>query len=180
MILDKDIIKNPHPTLRMISTDVELPVSNETKAKLKEMMEYLKMSQDEELAKKYDITPGVGLASNQINIPKRMLVLYIKDEDKPFEYTIVNPVVIAKSTGMCYLGNGEGCLSVPGRQGRVLRHRRIKVKALVLNKDTDEFEEKVLTFQGYHAIVFQHEYDHINGTLFIDKITNNVSDALEI
>ena len=180
MILEKDIVKVPHPTLRAIAEEVKVPVDIDTKNKLKEMMEYLKASQNEELCAKYGLNPGVGLAANQLDIKKRMLVLYVDSEEDPIEYAIINPVVLSKSIGMCYLDSGEGCLSVPGGRGKVLRHKKIKFKALVLNNDTDEFEERRITLQGYHAIIFQHEFDHLNGVLFTDKVTENVGNALSI
>ncbi|HBZ51297.1 MAG TPA: peptide deformylase, partial [Erysipelotrichaceae bacterium] len=73
MITMKDIITDQDPRIREISKEVELPLSDEDRNKLMEMMEYLKNSQDEELSEKYHLRPGVGLAAIQLGIPKRML-----------------------------------------------------------------------------------------------------------
>ena len=75
MILKKDIITDDNPLLRKKCEDVKLPLSKEDEKTLNDMMEYLENSQDEEIAKKYDLQPGVGLAAPQIGILKKMFVV---------------------------------------------------------------------------------------------------------
>lgn len=157
--------------LRKKCEEVETPVNKETKTTLLKMIEYLKASQDDEIAQKYDIRPGVGLAANQIGINKRFLAIYLIDEKgNEVVYGLVNPNIISYSVQECYLANGEGCLSVKKDvPGYVYRHYKISVKAY------DVIEDKVITIKarGFLAIVLQHEIDHLNGLLYIDHIDQN-------
>lgn len=168
MILKKDIILDSNPLLRKKSEDVELPLSNEDKKTLEDMMEYLKNSQDEELAKKYDLQPGVGLAAPQIGILKKMFAVLTYDEKGNLhQYALVNPQIVSNSVATCYLGNGEGCLSVmDNHPGYVKRYLKIKIKAY----DYISNSNVLLSLKGYVAIVVQHEYDHLFGKLYYDRI----------
>lgn len=179
MILVDDIILEGNPTLRKVAEEVEVPVSKNDIRTLRNMMAYLEKSQDESACKKYKLNPGVGLAAPQIDVSKRMLAILAPDNNgKTQEFGIINPVVLAESVQMTYLDSGEGCLSLPGKSGLVLRHKKIKFRALFLNYKTKVLEEKTVTFTDYLAIVFQHELDHLNGVLFTDKVTNDVYDAV--
>ena len=164
----KDIIRDGHPTLRQKAADVTVPLSAEDKKTLKEMREFILNSQDPEIAKKYNLRAGVGLAAPQINISKRMMAVYLPDDGsgKEYDYTLVNPKIISHSVQKAYLPTGEGCLSVDEDiPGLVHRHHRITITA------TDENDQPVkLRLSGYPAIVFQHEIDHLNGVLFFDHI----------
>jgi len=154
--------------LRKKCEEVELPLNQETKTTLLKMIDYLKASQDEEIAEKYDIRPGVGLAANQIGINKRMLAIYLIDEKgHEIEYGLVNPIISSYSVQECYLSNGEGCLSVKKDvPGYVYRHYKITVKAY----DVIEDKEIIIKARGFLAIVLQHEIDHLNGLLYTDHI----------
>ncbi len=174
MIKEKDIIKDGHPTLRLKAEPLEYPIKKDIIKKGIQMLEYLKMSQDDELSKKYNMRAGVGLAAPQINISKRFFALYFSFSNIDYKMVIFNPEIIAESVEMIYLGGGEGCLSVPEKSGHVLRHKKIKVKATIYDALTKKIEDKTITLSGYPAIVFQHEYDHLNGILFTDKLTDNV------
>ena len=171
MILKKDILTDDNPLLRQKSNDVSLPLSREDEKLLDDMMEYLINSQDEEMAKKYDIQPGVGLAAPQLGILKRMFVIYTTDEKESLhKYALVNPKIISTSVTKCYLPGGEGCLSVPKEhQGYVPRYQRIKIKAY----DHISKKEVLLALKGYIAVVVQHEYDHLSGVLYYDRIDKN-------
>lgn len=147
--------------------EVALPLSKEDKDILIEMVEYLKVSQDDELAKKYDIRPGVGLAANQIGLDKRMIAIYFQDEDKTYEYALVNPKIVSYSVKLCCLDNGEGCLSVPvDVEGYVYRHYKVTVKGYDALTD----KEVTIKARGYLAIILQHEMDHLEGKLYTDRI----------
>jgi peptide deformylase len=100
---------------------------------------------------------GVGLAAPQIGIPKRIIVLDIGDNF----IELINPEIISQEGSQ--IGR-EGCLSVPDTVGLVDRAKKIKVKGLNRNNETVEFEAEDLL-----ARVFQHEIDHLDGVLFIDK-----------
>ncbi len=170
MILMKDIIREGHPVLREKAVDVKLPVSEEDLSTLIEMVEYIYNSIDEEIGPKYDLRPAVGLAAPQIGISKKMIAINAIDEKgKEHDYALINPKIISYSDELTYLQTGEGCLSVDREvQGLVHRHKRIKFKALSLEKG--ELVERVFSLKGYMAIVFQHEYDHLQGIIFPDRI----------
>lgn len=177
MILDNDIIKIGHETLRKIAAKVEYPISKEDMQSAKKMIKYLEVSQDDRKAEKYGIRAGVGLAAPQINVSKRFFAVLIDDGNEVIEFVVFNPEIVAESVQMTYLSTGEGCLSIPDGSGKVLRHKKIKAKGIYYYPKTKTFEECTKTFSGYPAIVFQHEYDHLNGVLFVDKVTNDVRNA---
>ena len=80
MILMKDIIREGNALLRTKCEEVTIPLSPEDEQTIKDMIEYLFQSQDEDLAKKYNLRPGVGLAAPQIGVCKKMLVILAYDE----------------------------------------------------------------------------------------------------
>lgn len=158
------LVKDHNPLMRKRSQEVALPLSKEDRDIIDSMFEYIKKSQDREYSKKHNIRPGVGLAAVQIGVLKRMFVVYL-DEENAFQ--IVNPKIIESSIKKAALENGEGCLSVDKEhQGLVHRNYKIKMKAF----DALKNEEVVITAKGYLAIVLQHEYDHLDGKLFYDRI----------
>lgn len=126
---------------------------------LEDMHETLKHSKD-----------GVGIAAPQIGILKRLIVIDLTEEDGDV-YKLINPVIVkSKGEQVCR----EGCLSVPGMLGDVIRPKEVVVEAL------DENGKKVrIKAQDLLAIVLSHEIDHLDGVLFIDKATelfDNVED----
>ncbi len=161
------IVKDNNPIMRKKSLPVEMPLSSQDKEILDAMLEYLKLSQDEEYAKKHNIQAGVGMAAIQIGLLKRMFVIYYQKEDEIVQYQLVNPLLIETSVKKCALEGGEGCLSVPKpHDGLVHRYYKIKMKAF--NALTNE--DIVITASGYDAIVLQHEYDHLEGKFYYDRI----------
>ncbi|GGH72132.1 peptide deformylase 2 [Compostibacillus humi] len=167
MITMKDIVREGHPSLRRQAKEVPLPIGEEEKKLLNDMLEFLKNSQDEEMAQKYQLRAGVGLAAPQLGIEKRLIAVHFEDTSgKLYSYGLVNPKIVSHSVEKSYLAGGEGCLSVDRPvEGFVVRHARITVKAT----DMDGKELK-LRLKGYPAIVFQHEIDHLNGIMFYDHI----------
>lgn len=146
---------------------VDFPISEEIRTTLLDMIDYLKNSQNEKIADEYHIRAGVGIAAPQIGISKRFFAIYFDDNDKHYEYGLVNPVILSTSVKKAYLESGEGCLSVPKDvPGYVYRYYRVTMKAF----DVVSNQEVTLKLFGYPAIVFQHEYDHLDGILYIDKI----------
>ncbi len=166
------IIKEGHETLRTIAEKVELPISDHDKNTIKSMMNHLIKSQIPEIAEAEGIQPGVGLAAPQINVSKRMFVILTHDfEDRLHKYAFINPEIIYKSDELVYLPDGEGCLSVPRlTEGFVPRHKVIKVKTKLYDTDKDTFRSVTMQFKGYISVVFQHEFDHLNGVLFVDRL----------
>ncbi|MFX3618307.1 MAG: peptide deformylase [Sporolactobacillus sp.] len=167
MITMDDIIREGNPILRQVAKEVTLPASQKEKDTLREMLDFLKNSQDEDLAKKYHLRAGIGLAAPQIAISKRMIALCLDDDNgKHYEYMLFNPKIVSESVENTFLDGGEGCLSVDREvPGYVPRHARVKVKAV-------DIDGKPLTLRlkGYPAIAIQHEIDHLNGILFYDHI----------
>lgn len=172
MILMKDIIKEGNPLLKEKSIDVELPISLEDAEILNSMIEYIFNSIDPKVAEKYDLRPAVGIAAPQIGILKKMIVINAYDEDgEEHFYAIVNPKLMSYSDELTYLQGGEGCLSVEREApGLIHRHKRVTVKGHFL--ENGKLVNKTIKLKGYLAIVFQHEYDHLFGTLFVDRINS--------
>ena len=113
---------------------------------------------------------GVGLAAPQVGLPIRLLVIDLAPfkEDDPelgaFKIVMINPQILERSVEE--IAGEEGCLSIPGIHETVLRAEKIKIKYL-----DEQFMEHSDEFEGYKARVVQHEYDHLEGNLFTDKVT---------
>ncbi|WP_416151101.1 peptide deformylase [Salipaludibacillus sp. HK11] len=167
MLTMKDVVREGHSSLRKIANEVEIPPSEEDKQLLNKMMEFLVHSQDPEIAEKYDLRPGVGLAAPQLNVNKRMIVVRTTDQNEELlEYALFNPKIISHSIETTHLESGEGCLSVDREvPGIVPRYARVKIEGYDLNG-----EKVVKRLRGFLAIVFQHELDHLNGIMFYDRI----------
>lgn len=179
MILMKDIIKEGNPILRAISEDVKLPLEPEDKQTIVSMLQYLINSNDEKIAKQYGLRPGVGLAAPQIGINKKMLVIFGRDLDgKMYILPLINPVVLSHSKEYTYLPFGEGCLSVDRpTSGLTKRYKDIKVKAMYYDIKTDKVSERTYNFKDFISIVFQHEFDHLNGILYVDKMEDKLENV---
>jgi peptide deformylase len=107
---------------------------------------------------------GVGLAANQIGVPQRVLVVDVPvDEQTRARYALINPV-IDKRQGVDTAE--EGCLSIPGIYEDVRRADSVRVRALDEHGKPVEF-----TAEGYLARAIQHEVDHLDGVLFIDRLS---------
>ena len=156
--------------MRKRSLPVEMPLSDKDRETLNDMLEYLKLSQDEEYTKKHKIQAGVGMAAIQIGLLKRMFVVYYQKDNETVQYQLVNPIILETSVKKCALQDGEGCLSVPKQhEGLVHRYYKIKMKAF----DALTNEDIIITASGYDAVVLQHEYDHLNGIFYYDHINKN-------
>lgn len=118
---------------------------------------------------------GVGLAAPQVAEGLRLFAYWVPatDEDEEIPPTLlVNPEI--RPIGADEEEGWEGCLSIPGLRGTVPRYRRIKVKARSLDG-----EPVSLTADGFHARVIQHEYDHLDGVVFLDRMTSTRSLSFE-
>src|SRR3989338_9556391 len=143
------IITLANDILRKKSKEVSLK-----RIKSPEILDLIKKMRAE--VKKAD---GIGLAAVQIGILERVILVLVDGEFKAF----INPKIIKKSWKKIAIE--EACLSVPGKSGYVRRHQTIVVQAL------DENGNKIKPkFDELPAIILQHEIDHLNGILFIDKI----------
>jgi peptide deformylase len=114
-----------------------------------------------------DAAPGVGLAGPQIGLMRRIIVVHVPgeydSEDEPdFVATLLNPEIV-KSNGRVIAP--EGCLSIPGWVGDVPRAETVTVKAM----DLDNRQIRIKA-AGWRARVLQHEIDHLDGILFLDRV----------
>lgn len=161
------ILDEKDKRLRQISKEVTFPLSKDEKQTIDDVMTYLKYSQIEKYAKKYNLRAGWGMSAIQIGIDKRWFVIVEELEDGSFKnYFFANPKIISNSTEMIYVEQGEGCLSVNRDvKGIVPRYARITVEAQDTNgnKFTMRLREDI-------AICVQHEMDHLEGMLFFDRI----------
>lgn len=161
------ILDESNKILRQKSVDVKFPLDDKTKKLINDSLDYLEMSQNEEYIEKYDLRAGMGLSFVQIGILKRIFVISEELEDGTFKrYILINPKVLSHSEELIYVGEGEGCLSVNRPvDGIVPRFARMNVEAYDMdgNKFTIRVREDI-------SIAFQHELDHLDGILFIDRI----------
>ena len=175
MLKTKDILDEKDKRLRLISEDVTFPLTEKDKKAINDMIEYLHDSQIEELAEERNLRPGMGMAAIQLGIKKRYFVVVHEvteedDTEQKFDtYIIVNPKVLSHSEELIAAEVGEGCLSINREtNGYVKRYARIKIEGYDINGN-----KIIIRAREELAIAFQHELDHLNGILFIDKITNN-------
>ena len=179
MITMKDIIREGHPNLTKKSLDISFPISKEDTDLGLSLLSYCVISQNDELNKLYNLRPGVGLSAVQINILKRLFAMHVYDLDgKLHSYIIVNSKITYKSKEMIYLNGGEGCLSIDrNTEGLTPRHQVIKASMFVYDFVSKTFKFRELKFTGLPAIVFQHEYDHLEGILYTSKLFNELPNA---
>ena len=107
---------------------------------------------------------GIGLAAIQIGIPKRIIVIDLKIENKKNPLFFVNPVI--KNKDNLKSTYEEGCLSVPNQFAEIDRPKKCDVEYLDYNG-----EKKILKAEGLLATCIQHEMDHLEGILFIDYLS---------
>ena len=108
--------------------------------------------------------PGIGLAAPQIGVPLRVIVIDLSvGEEKGALITVVNPQIVEREGEQRH---EEGCLSVPGFGGTPVRPARVVVKGLDL-----EGQARVYTATDLLARAFCHEIDHVDGLLFVDRLT---------
>ena len=167
MITMRDIMVDPHPILRTVACEVTLPLTDENKNVMHKMAEFLKNSQNKKIAKQYKLSEGVGIAAPQIGLNKRIIAVRAEDEKGVMhEYVLANPKITSHSEERTYLPDGEGCLSVNKKiPGIVPRYKRVKICGYDINDHLVEIKA-----QGFIAIIFQHEMDHLNGVMFYDHI----------
>lgn len=155
----RKVLRLGDPELRKISQEV-----TEDECKTKEFKKIIKDMFD---TMKFE--SGVGLAAPQIGVLKRLVVVGVeKSERYPGtpdikEEVIINPVI----TPLEPKGEGfwEGCLSVPGMRGLVERPNKIKMEW-----QDEKWKHHTEIIEGYRAIVYQHECDHLDGILYVDRL----------
>lgn len=153
----RTIITDGHPTLRKVAKRVGP----------KELADPLFQQLIDDMFETMYAAPGVGLAAPQVNVSKRLFVMDVGEDDEHPEggrYVVINPKVELTEEEVEMT---EGCLSVPGYVGEIARYNRVAVSGL------DRAGNKVrLDGKGLFAQALQHEIDHLNGVLYIDKAKN--------
>lgn len=171
MLTMQDVIREGHPTLRIVADELSIPINEEEKKLANDMLEFLKNSQDPVISEKYELRPGVGIAAPQINVSKRMIAVHVPSDDPEenepvFSGILINPKIMSHSVQQTCLAEGEGCLSVDREiPGYVPRHKRIRLEYFDI-----EGNKQKIRLKDFPAIVVQHEIDHLNGVMFFDRI----------
>lgn len=174
MINMKDLLKEDDERLRKVSEEVEIPLSEEDLKTLQEMGIFIMKSQTTELdenGEKY--IPAVGLAAPQIGINKRMFVIGLPDDDNDFVIlAFVNPTIVSQSKTFITAKEGESCLSVQSMGvEKVTRFEWVRHTSYMVDLQTGETRKKICSkLSGYLGIVFQHEFDHLYGLLYSDRV----------
>lgn len=169
---EKALIADPDPVMRVLTIEnrkdsllLRTP-SEELPAELIAGAEYKALEQKLIATVTSPEQDGVGIAGPQVGLLRRVVAVQRFDkEGEPFE--VYPNIRVTKTRGEKVPG-GEGCLSVPGRRGEVLRYQDIDISytSPFTLKDTTE------TVLGFTAVIFQHETDHLDGVLYIDKLAD--------
>ena len=166
-VSQKYIVLDNNPNLRNKSKDLDVNnISPSDQEKIDFMVDYIDACYDGE-EDKYGITSGIAIASNQVDLDKKVIYLHFYFDEHEYKYLLANPEIIKHSSQISYLSSGEGCLSVPdSHEGYVPRYSKIIVKGFdLINK-----EEVEVNAHGLLSICFQHEIDHLSGVLYYDHI----------
>jgi peptide deformylase len=146
----RPILKYPDPRLREVAKPVE-EVTDEIRTLVDDMAETMYAE------------PGVGLAATQVGVGLRVFVIDLAGDDEPSDLRVfINPEFIEKDGIQTW---EEGCLSFPGISEQIQRAEHVKVRAL--DREGKPFE---LEADGLMAVALQHENDHLDGVLMIDKL----------
>lgn len=161
---DLQIVKYPHPALRRDNVEItKEELKDGSIAQLaKEMFMYMYEAE------------GVGLAAPQVGVNKRLMVYNQSGDKKKWleEIVMVNPQIVEFSDAKEI--DEEGCLSFPDMGGYVERSKWIKVEAM--NLQGKKIKRK---FTGWEARIFQHEYDHLDGVVYIDRLTEKGKEEVQ-
>jgi peptide deformylase len=149
----REIVQDGHPTLRRVAKKVEL----------RELDDPLFQQLIDDMFETMYAAPGVGLAAPQVNVSKRLFVVDVHDDEHE-PAVVINPkIVLAEDEEEM----SEGCLSVVGMVGDIVRFKKIAVTGLDRNGEKIRIEG-----EGLLAQCLQHEIDHLNGVLYVDKAKN--------
>lgn len=155
----REILTAPDPRLRQVSAPVEV-VDDGVRALMDDMLETM-----------YE-AKGIGLAAIQVNVARRIIVMDLAgEEEEPKPLYFVNPEILDPSEETSLYQ--EGCLSVPEFYEEVERPSRCRVRYLDYNGN-----EQTLDAEELLATCIQHEMDHLNGVLFIDRISRLKRDRI--
>lgn len=153
----RPVLKFPDPRLRLKALPV-ISVDDEIKILINDMFDTMYAE------------GGIGLAATQINIQQRVVVIDLSD-NKQEPYCFINPEILDKQRTEVM---EEGCLSVPGVYEKVQRAEQVTVRAL--DREGQSFE---LTTDGLLAVCIQHEIDHLDGIVFVDRLSSLKRDRIK-
>lgn len=146
----RPILKYPDPRLKQVAQPVPA-VTDDVRRLVDDMAETMYAA------------PGVGLAANQVGVLLRIFVIDIASEDEPSDLRVfINPELLEVTGTQMW---EEGCLSFPGVTEEIRRAEHVRVRAL--GRDGAPFE---LEADGLLAVAIQHENDHLNGIVMLDKL----------
>ena len=146
-----EILKYPHRLLKKRSQEIE-KIDENTRRLIQDMIETM-----------YDAN-GVGLAACQVGVSKRIIVLDVSPMDPEQDlFALINPEIVAEEEE---IDHEEGCLSVPDCQETIKRKQKVRVRGM-----SPEGKEIELEAQGILAIALQHEVDHLNGVLILNRMS---------
>jgi len=149
----REVLQFPDPRLKRVSEPID-EVTDEIRELARDMCDVM-----------YD-EPGIGLAAPQLGEAIRLIVVdteWTEDEAERSPLVLLNPEIVAREGKITWT---EGCLSVPDFTADVERAARVTLRALDLDRKPVEIEAEEL-----QAVCFQHEIDHLDGVLFIDRIS---------
>ncbi|MDT8370382.1 MAG: peptide deformylase [Gammaproteobacteria bacterium] len=157
MCRDFDILKLGHPHLRLTAEAVNDVASDNNQALFKQLLSFVIAQQ------------GIGIAAPQVDSSQRFFIMSSHPNSRYPHAPVMEPTVVINPEILWMSDrkekDWEGCLSVPGVRALVPRNTEIKVRyTLPTNKIIES------TYSGFIARVFQHEYDHLNGLVFLDRI----------
>jgi len=155
-----DILPYPHPALRWKSKQIQ-EINDDLRRIVAEMFTLMYAAK------------GIGLAANQVGLPYRLFILNLSadPEDKEEELVFINPEILKRKGST---EGEEGCLSFPGMYGPVKRAAKIEVEAFDLNGQCFGY-----SLDDLAARAVQHESDHLDGVLFIDRMTETAGRELQ-
>ncbi len=145
------IVRLGHPALRAVSKALSPAslASPETQQLVEDMIETMREAH------------GVGLAASQVGVEVQVFVYESSGHDIPLR-VVVNPMITPHERELVY--DWEGCLSIPDLRGMVPRHPAVRVQGLVHGQQLDYL------CRGFEARIVQHEFDHLNGVVFVDRM----------
>ena len=170
------ILSDKNPLLRKHSSDLDVNnIKPEEQELIDLMVKYINISYNDE-AEKYGVNSGIAIAGNQVGLLKKIIYVHFEFNKVEYKYLLANPKIVSHSYGICYLSDGEGCLSVfKKHHGIVPRYHKIIVEAF----DLIDKKPIKINAEGLLSVCLQHEIDHLSGILYYDHIDKQNPDFVE-
>ncbi len=164
------LIDSPGPTLEIVTWDpatkTGAPVLRQVARKASPLLRADRLKIDRLMRATLEKSGGVGLAAPQVGLSLRIILVQLQDGAKTV-ITCLDPVLEMKSPAR--VDGYEGCLSIPEKGGKVLRHESIQVRCL-----SPDGRVKIYESSGFEARIFQHELDHLDGVLYTDRLSGDL------